>query len=181
MLLSVVTACERSHEREISNPEIYDQLHGEWDITEIHLSDDIGEIPTMLLNTEFGYEIATLTFYRPTLGDPARLSVFWYCNGFRFNFEYSDGELTRLSQMVGPMNNPWLAISKRILVEYLEGRLNCGTSPNAEDQELETIAVFMSGLANQFVQYHRYEIELLDSETVSVFTQQGDGVYATRR
>jgi len=164
-----------------SDPINYETLQGDWSIVEIHANNTETNELQIYTRDESSSVHARLIFYRPTLGDPARLEMRWYCNGLSFSYQYERNVITRISDVGGPLG-PWSSdYSEKNEFYYAQPRLSCmGLTPD-EEQEWAKIGAVMYLLATRLTLFETYEIDFqLDSNIVSIFTSEGDGIYGMR-
>lgn len=156
----------------------YDTIHGQWVISEVHWLDVEGSLTPSMLEVKTDLNIAQLNFYRPTLGDPARLEIFWHCDGLGFSFDYTNGTLVR-STDIGGVNGPWPIPSNLTSSKML--RTSCTSIPLNQQQQVGEVGAGLHRLANRLTLFESYQLEIFEDNVVSLFTEQGDGVYATRQ
>jgi len=159
----------------------YETFQGSWKIVEIHTNNiELGTLESLVTN-EGSSVYANLNFYRPTLGDPARLDMNWICNGLGFSYVYENNLIRRLGD-VGVPDSPSPNVDVKKYQNYdIQPRISCLSPPPDEQQEAARIAALMSMLTQRFMLFETYQTEFqMNGNVVSIFTSQGDGIYAAR-
>jgi len=160
------------------DPINYESLQGEWKIVEIHSNDTALSSVQSIISDEDGPTYAGLYFYRPTLGDPARLEMGWNCDGLGFSYEYDNNWMTRIGDVGGPLG-PWgLVNDYSRQINDVEPLLSCIGPPT---DRAPGVSSLMASLAARLTMFDTYKIEFQSDESiVSIFTIEGDGIYASR-
>ncbi len=159
----------------------YETLQGSWKIVEIHTNNiELGTLESHVID-EGSSVYANLNFYRPTLGDPARLEMNWICNGLGFSYVYENSLIQRLGD-VGVPDSPRLHVDvQKNQHNDIQPRLSCLSPPLDQQQEVARISALMSMLTQRFMLFETYQTDFqMNENIVSIFTSQGDGIYGVR-
>lgn len=179
LFLVAAVSCGGSGQYDISDPINYEVLQGEWKIREIHVYDtESDSLESFISNVAF----APLSFYRPTLGDPARVEMSWICEGLGFSYEYSSNTMHRLDDVSSESVNITFSGPKdKVQVVDAQSRRSCVGPAPSQEQESAKISALMPKLAKRLTIFENYQIEYyVETETISLFTSEGDGIYASR-